>query len=90
VLAVNAWDEDGELIKAYFEQNKLTHRVLLDGGETSDKYGIPNRGVPTVFWINRQGIVVDVDPGSGDTEKLEEHTKRLLGLNTKAYKGIGG
>lgn len=89
-MAVNAWDEDAELIKAYFEQNKLTHRVLLNGGETSDKYGIPSRTVPTVFWINREGVIVDVDPGSGDAVQLEEKTKKLLGLKSKAYKGIGG
>jgi len=63
--------------------------VLLNGGETSDKYGIPNRGVPTVFWIDREGIIVDVDPGSGDPAKLEALTKKLLGLSTKAYKGVG-
>lgn len=63
--------------------------MLLNGGETSDAYGIPSRSVPTVFWIDREGIIVDVDPGSGDPVQLEEMTKKLLGQETKAYKGIG-
>lgn len=78
MLAVNAWDEDGEIIKQYVEQNKYAQRVLLNGGETSDQYGIPSRSVPTVFWIDRNGIIVDVDPGSGDAVKLEELTEKLL------------
>ena len=78
VLAVNAWDEDAELIKQYIEQNKYTHRVLLNGGEVSDRYGIPSRSVPTVFWIDTAGIIVDVDPGSGDAAKLESLTEKLL------------
>jgi hypothetical protein len=90
VLAVNAWDEDPDIIKQYFEQNKLTHRVLLNGGETSDAYGIPSRSVPTVFWINPEGIIADVDPGSGDPVKLEERTRSLLEKEPKANKGIGG
>lgn len=79
VLAVNAWDEDPDIIKQYFEQNKLTHRVLLNGGETSDAYGIPSRSVPTVFWINTEGTIVNVDPGSGDPVTLEANTEKLLG-----------
>lgn len=64
--------------------------MLINGGETSDAYGIPSRSVPTVFWINPDGIIVDVDPGSGDATQLEARTKSLLGQKSKAYKGIGG
>ncbi len=78
VLAVNAWDEDKEILKQYVEQAKLKQRILLDGGETCDRYSIPGRSVPTVFWIDRAGIVVDVDPGSGDVKKLERYTKKLV------------
>ena len=78
VLAVNAWDEDKEILKQYVEQNKLNQRVLLNGGETSDRYGIPSRSVPTVLWIDRSGVVVDVDAGSGNVTTLEINTKRLV------------
>lgn len=78
VLAVNAWDEDKEILKQYVEQNKLNQLVLLNGGETSDRFGIPSRSVPTVLWIDRSGIVVDVDTGSGNVKTLEDNTKRLV------------
>ncbi len=78
VLAVNAWDEDKEILKQYVEQNRLNQRVLLNGGETSDRYGIPSRSVPTVLWIDRSGVVVDVDPGSGDVRALASKTKKLI------------
>ena len=78
VLAVNAWDEDKEILKQYVEQNKLNQRVLLNGGETCDRYGIPGRSIPTLFWVDRAGIVVDVDPGSGDVKTLENNTKKLV------------
>lgn len=75
---MNAWDEDKEILKQYVEQNKLNQRVLLNGGETSDRYGIPDRSVPTVLWIDRSGIVLEVDPGSGDVKKLESNTGKLV------------
>ncbi len=75
---MNAWDEDKEILKQYVEQNRLNQRVLLNGGETSDRYGIPSRSVPTVLWIDRSGVVVDVDPGSGDVRALASKTKKLI------------
>lgn len=78
VLAVNAWDEDKEILKQYVEQAKLNQRVLLNGGETCDRYSITGRSVPTLFWIDRDGIVAEVDPGSGDVKTLERNTKRLV------------
>ena len=78
VLAVNAWDEEKEILKQFVEQNKLHQRFLLNGGETSDRYGIPNRSVPAVLWIDRSGVVVDIDRGASDVKTLENNTKKLV------------
>ncbi len=78
VLAVNAWDEEKEILKQYVEQNKLHQRVLLNGGETCDRYGIPGRSIPTVLWIDRSGVVVDIDRGASDVKTLENNTKKLV------------
>jgi len=51
---------------------------LLDGGAISDQYGIPSRSVPTLFWIDRAGVIVDVDAGSGNPKVLVNKTKALL------------
>ena len=78
VLAVNAWDEDKEILKQYVEQAKLSQRVLLNGSETCDRFSIPSRSVPTLFWIDRDGIVADVDMGTGGVKTLENNTKKLV------------
>lgn len=78
VLAVNAWDEDKDILKQYVGQNKLNQRVLLDGGKTIKQYRVPDEIIPTVLWIDRAGVVVDVDPGSGDVKKLESNTRKLV------------
>ncbi len=80
VLAVNAWDEDKEILQQYVDQNKFQQRVLLNGGEVSDRYGIPNKTVPTVLWIDRKGTVVDTDLGSGNVRRLEQKTAKLVAL----------
>jgi len=78
VLAVDAWDEDKEILKQYVEQNKLNQRVLLEGGKTIKQYGVPDELIPTVLWIDRAGIVVDVALGAGDVKTLENNTKKLV------------
>jgi hypothetical protein len=78
VLAVNAWNEEKDILKQYIEQNKFQQRVLLNGGSVSDRYGIPNKSVPTVFWIDRAGIVLEADLGSGNLERLERNTAKLV------------
>ncbi len=78
VLAVNAWDEDKEVLKQYVQQNDFKHRVLLNGSPVVERYAIPNSRVPTVFWIDRQGTVVEVELGSGNVPRLEKYTKQLV------------
>ena len=78
VLAVNAWDEDKEILRQYIEQNKFQQRVLLNGGEVSDRYGNPEKNVPTLVWIDRQGVVLDADLGSGNIKNLEKTTAKLV------------
>ena len=52
--------------------------MLLDGSTVGKKYGVFS--IPTVFWINREGVMIDVDFGfDGDSNKLEEKAKKLLG-----------
>ena len=78
VLAVNAWDEDKDILKQYVENNKFNQRVLLEGGKIIQQYGVPDGTLPTVFWIDRAGVVMDVDVGSGDVKKLESKTRNLV------------
>lgn len=77
VLAVNAWDEEEEEIRRFVQENKLKHRILLNGRDVAyGLYHVP--GIPTALWINRHGVVVDTEVGFDGPELLEEKIKRLL------------
>ena len=78
VLAVNAWDEDKDILTSYVTENKLKQRVLLNGSEVVTRFGVPDQRVPTLFWIDRGGVIVDVQVGSGGPEVLATKTKALL------------
>ncbi len=79
VLAVNTWDEPKETLDAFVREKNLKYRILLNGRGVGNTYGVT--GVPTNVWINPQGIMVDAALDFKDPKKLEEKTKRLLGLD---------
>jgi hypothetical protein len=76
VLAVNAWDEPEADVNAFVDQHKLTHRILLNGGNVARRYGV--KGVPAVLWIDRTGTVVDAELDFHGPKSLERKTERLL------------
>lgn len=79
MLAINSWDEDRETLIQFATKEKLKHRILLDGSETAEKYGL-GRNIPVVLWIDRAGIVVDTEWGFGGAATLERKTKKLLAV----------
>ena len=76
VLGVNAWDEEKAEVRRFVDENRLQHRILLQGEWLYEKYGRP--GIPALLWINREGVVVDAELGFHGPERLQERTKRLL------------
>lgn len=77
MLAVNHWDEDKETLAKFVADNRLQQRVLLNGNSVGrDRYGIP--GVPTSFWINRAGIIVDSHEDFDGPDVLDRKTRKLL------------
>lgn len=79
VAAINAWDEEKEPVGRFVAEKKLKQRMLMQGGAVCDRYGIPNRAVPTVLWIDRQGKIVDTNVDcDGSAEALDAKTKALL------------
>ncbi len=76
VLAVNAWDEPKKKVAKFVADKKLKHRVLLSGGKVSREYGV--RGIPTTFWINRQGVIVDAELGFHGAASIEKKTEHLV------------
>jgi peroxiredoxin len=78
VLGVSAWDEPKSEVARFVRENRLKYRVLLNGKKVAQQYNL--LGVPTLFWIDRQGIVVDAEVGFDGPQELERKTRALLAL----------
>lgn len=79
VLAPNAWDEDKRLLIRYAKKEKLKQRILLNAGALFDSYG--GVMIPTVLFVDRHGVVRDVEVGFGDPDHLVRLTEKLLAAN---------
>ena len=62
-----------------FARDRISYVVLLDADEPFKEYGI--RGIPTLFYIDREGEVRyrDVGFSDGKEEVIERKVKELLG-----------
>ena len=70
VLAVNV-REDKELVQSYLDEGGYDFPVLLDEeGEIATKYLVA--GMPTTYFINSEGILLDRYPGMMEKEQMEE------------------
>ncbi len=70
VLAVNV-REDKELVQSYLDKGGYDFPVLLDEeGEITAKYLVA--GMPTTYFINSEGILLDRYPGMMEREQMEE------------------
>ena len=79
VLAVNAWDEEKEVLSRFVSDNKLKQRILLDGRDVcKNLYG--QKGIPVVLWIDRSGKIVrtHIDFTDKDAATLDEYTAKLV------------
>jgi hypothetical protein len=76
VLGVNAWDESEDVIKRFVCEKKLKHRILLDGSEVAQRYGIS--GIPAILWIDGDGVIVDGALGFTWGKRINDKTTALL------------
>lgn len=60
----------------FVKKKKLTHTILLDGKSAAEKYLFD--GVPIVFFIDREGIVRDVEDGFGGEASLHRKIQALM------------
>ena len=76
VLAPNAWDEDKATVRDFVRKQKLKQRVLMNGSDVAEAYGIV--GVPTTIWIDRNGVMINAEVGFDSAASLRRHTESLL------------
>lgn len=78
ILGVNAWNEPREDVARFVKERQLKHRILLDGKPVAKElYGVT--GIPTVLFIDREGVVVDVELDFAGPEHLEARVRKLVG-----------
>jgi peroxiredoxin len=84
ILAVDV-SEPADKVQAYVNQMKLTFPVALDSdGKVSSLFRV--RGLPTSFFIDVGGVIVDMNRG-GVTQATLAPRLSLLGLGQAAEGG---
>lgn len=69
--------EGREMVQAFAQEHGLTFPILLDeNGAVAQQYRV--RGVPTSFFINRQGVIQAQYTGLLNEALIEEHLERIL------------
>ncbi|MGD0585610.1 MAG: TlpA disulfide reductase family protein [Oryzomonas sp.] len=78
ILAINEGNA-GEGVASYAKANGLTFPVLTDeGGMTAREYGV--FGFPTIFIIDREGIIRKKILGEIKPEQLDKLVRQIAGL----------
>jgi cytochrome c biogenesis protein CcmG/thiol:disulfide interchange protein DsbE len=76
ILAVDVQETAGD-IQQFMEANGFSFTVLLDTtGEITNKYNL--RGIPTTFFIDKDGIIKDVNIGAFMSEVQIEQSLNLI------------
>jgi len=77
ILAINEGN-DGESVASYAEKNGLTFTLQTDkGGLLAREYGV--FGFPTIFIIDREGIIRKKILGNADPEQLDKFVRQIAG-----------
>jgi thiol-disulfide isomerase/thioredoxin len=81
VLAAHAWSkrETEATVRDYVAENKLGHTILLNGADVAyEQYQVV--GIPTVFWIDRNGKIVGYHLGfePEDVDGLDAMARKML------------
>jgi thiol-disulfide isomerase/thioredoxin len=73
-----ALDEDGwTAVKPFMEKNKINYPIVLGDMKVVEDYGNPS-GIPTSFFIDKNGNIVDHVVGMLRKEILEQKIKAVL------------
>jgi cytochrome c biogenesis protein CcmG/thiol:disulfide interchange protein DsbE len=81
IYGVNMTNSDTlDGVESFLMEYQLTFPILLDKtGEISDTYRVIS--IPTTFFINKKGIIVDQIIGYGGTEIFREKIEKLIKSN---------
>ncbi len=77
ILAINV-EESPSKVRRFMEDNDLSFPVLLDGdGSVSQSYDV--RGIPVSFFVDKDGIIQDIHPGSFQSASdIEDSLRKIV------------
>jgi thiol-disulfide isomerase/thioredoxin len=75
IVLVDPWDGE-KVVKACFERRKKLAQIEMtlpaSSGDSSFKYLFPVNGIPTLIWINADGVITNIAGGSSmNTKNIE-------------------
>ena len=78
ILGVSVDEGSDREVKSFIAERKISYPVAIAGEELQNDYGL--RSIPTVYVINKKGMVVERLQGYSDqtAKTLEDTVKRLL------------
>ncbi|MBJ6749115.1 TlpA family protein disulfide reductase [Geomonas sp. Red421] len=78
VLGVSVDEGSDRDVKTFINERRISYPVAIAGEEMQTEYGL--RSIPTVFVINKKGVVVERFQGFSDqtAKTMEDTIKRLL------------
>jgi thiol-disulfide isomerase/thioredoxin len=78
ILGMSADDDGEKVVKAFIADKKINYPVAIVGEDLTTDYGI--RSIPTMFVINKKGVIAEKYQGFNDDMKLSMETliKKLL------------
>jgi thiol-disulfide isomerase/thioredoxin len=76
ILAINAWDEDREMVGRFVADQKLPYMILMKGRSVfRDKYN--GRTIPKNFLVDSSGNIV-LDQNGWDESQMVSKIEELL------------
>jgi len=78
ILGVNVDEGNDREVRNFIAERKVSYPVAMGGEDMQSDYGL--RSIPTVYVINKKGMVADKFQGYSDQtgKAMEESIKRLL------------
>src|SRR6185437_198628 len=76
-------DAGKDVIAKTVKKTGVTYPILLTDGKVQTAYGGLDY-LPTSFYVNKNGIVVDVTAGLGSKDELEANIKKAIASNATA------
>ena len=77
IVGISLDDDGWSVVKPFVEKNKINYPIVLGDAEVAQQYG-GIQGIPTTFFVNKDGNIVDHQVGMLTKAILEQKIKSLL------------